>query len=43
MRDKKFVINSIKMDLYRIATAAGDISKPLPKQSVEEAIDDLNL
>lgn len=36
MRDKKFVINSIKMDLHRVATASGDISKPLPKRSVEE-------
>jgi len=36
MRDKKFIINSIKMDLHRVATAVGDISKPLPTQSVEE-------
>lgn len=36
MRDKKFVINSIKMDLYRVVTAAGDIRKELPKQSVIE-------
>jgi hypothetical protein len=46
MRDKKFLINSIKMDLHRVANAAGDISKPLPKESIEEflnhAIKDFN-
>jgi hypothetical protein len=46
MRDKKFIINSIKMDLHRVVTAAGDISKPLPKDSIEEflnhAIKDFN-
>lgn len=46
MRDKKFLINSIKMDLHRVATAVGDISKPLPRKSAEEflthAISDFN-
>jgi hypothetical protein len=46
MRDKKFLIDSIKMDLHRVASAAGDISKPLPKESIEEflnhAIKDFN-
>lgn len=36
MRDKKFVIDSIKMDLYRVVTASGDISKNMPKESVIE-------
>ena len=36
MRDKTFVINSIKMDLFRVVTAAGDITKNLPIQSVQE-------
>jgi len=36
MRDKKFFINSIKMDLHRVATAVGDITKPVPRMSVEE-------
>jgi len=36
MRDKQFIINSIKMDLYRVVTAAGDINKELPKQSIIE-------
>jgi hypothetical protein len=36
MRDKQFVIDSIKMDLYRVVTATGDINKELPKQSVVE-------
>ncbi len=26
-RDKKFVIDSIKMDLHRVVTATGDVSK----------------
>ena len=36
MRDKQFVINSIKMDLHRVVTASGDMSKELPQQSVIE-------
>lgn len=35
-RDKKFYINSIKMDLFRIVTAAGDTNKKLPTQSIKE-------
>jgi hypothetical protein len=46
MRDKKFIINSIKMDLHRVVNAAGDISKPFPKESIKEflnhAIKDFN-
>ena len=38
MRDKKFIIASIKMDLYRVVTAAGNINKELPQQSVLEFI-----
>ena len=36
MRDKTFYINSIKMDLLRVVTVAGDVTKDLPKQSVQE-------
>lgn len=46
MRDKNFIINSIKMDLFRVVTAAGDITKELPKTSISEfmthAINDFN-
>ena len=35
MRDKQFVINSIKMDLYRVVTAVGDINKEVPLNSVK--------
>ncbi|MBN1162508.1 hypothetical protein JXA34_02055 [Patescibacteria group bacterium] len=46
MRDKQFVINSIKMDLHRVVNAAGDITKPMPKQSIKEflnhALDNFN-
>lgn len=46
MRDKQFIINSIKMDLHRVVNASGDISKPLPEESVKEflnhAIEDFN-
>jgi hypothetical protein len=36
MRDKQFYINSIKMDLFRVVTATGDVSKELPTQSIVE-------
>ncbi len=36
MIDKKFVIDSIKMDLYRVVTASGDITRDLPLKSIEE-------
>lgn len=39
MRDKQFVINSIKMDLHRVVTGAGDINKELPRESVEAFLD----
>ena len=35
-RDKEFYINAIKMDLYRVVTATGDIRKEIPFQSVKE-------
>ncbi len=38
-RDKQFVIDSIKMDLYRVITAAGDINKNLAKKSVKEFLE----
>jgi hypothetical protein len=34
-RDKKFVIDSIKMDLFRVITATGDITKEIPRELVE--------
>lgn len=36
MRDKQFIIDSIKMDLLRIVTAVGNIQKPIPRESVQE-------
>ena len=36
MRDKQFIINSIKMDLHRVITSAGNINTKLPKRSVVE-------
>lgn len=42
MRDKQFIIDSIKMDLFRVVTAAGDINKELPKQSVIEFMEHAN-
>lgn len=42
MRDKQFLINSIKMDLFRVVTAAGDTDKELPKQSVIEFMEHAN-
>lgn len=38
-RDKKFVIDSIKMDLFRVVTATGDISKEIPVDSVKTFLD----
>lgn len=38
-RDKQFYINSIKMDLYRVVTAVGDIRKSIPKHSVREFLE----
>jgi len=42
MRDKKFLISSIKMDLHRVVAAAGDISKELPMESVIEFLKHAN-
>lgn len=42
MRDKQFIINSIKMDLYRVVTAVGDTNKELPQQSVIEFMEHAN-
>lgn len=38
-RDKKFTINSIKMDLFRVVTAAGDITKEAPIDSIKEFLE----
>lgn len=35
-QDRKFIIDSIKMDLFRVVTAAGDITKEPPIQSIKE-------
>lgn len=46
MRDRNFILNSIKMDLHRVVTAVGKIDHEIPKQSVIEflnhATKDLN-
>ena len=36
MRNKQFYINAIKMDLYRVVVATGDIRKKIPVESVQE-------
>ena len=36
MRDRNFYINSIKMDLYRVVTAVGDLRKEPAKESAIE-------
>ena len=36
MRNKEFFLNSIKMDLYRVAVAAGNITQKFPVESVKE-------
>ncbi len=38
-RDKKFIIDSIKMDLFRIVTATGDLTKEIPQKSVKEFLE----
>ncbi len=35
IEDKKFVIDSIKMDLFRVITASGDLTKEIPQESVK--------
>jgi len=46
MRDRQFVINSIKMDLFRVVTAVGNLNNPIPLESTKEfithAIEDFN-
>ena len=39
MKDKKFIINSIKMDLFRVVVAAGDLTKELPTESIKEFLE----
>jgi len=39
MRDRNFYINSIKMDLFRVVTATGDLSKPIPEKSAREFLE----
>ncbi len=39
MRDRDFYINAIKMDLFRIVTATGDISKPASIESAREFLE----
>jgi hypothetical protein len=36
MRDKQFILNSIKMDLFRVVTAVGNLQNTLPTESVSE-------
>ena len=36
MRDRNFYINSIKMDLFRVVTATGDVTKPAAKESAQQ-------
>jgi hypothetical protein len=39
MRDRNFYINSIKMDLFRVVTATGDVSKPAAIESAREFLE----
>lgn len=39
MRDRNFYINSIKMDLFRVVTSTGDVSKPPAIESAREFLD----
>jgi len=41
-RDKKFVIDSIKMDLFRVVTATGDLTKEIPQGSVRTFLEHAN-
>lgn len=41
-RDKNFIINSIKMDLHRVVTAAGNLSQEFPRKSVLEFLKHAN-
>jgi transcriptional regulator GlxA family with amidase domain len=42
MRNKQFVINSIKMDLHRVVTGAGNIAQTFPIISVTEFLQHAN-
>lgn len=46
MRDRQFIIDSIKMDLYRVVTAVGNLNTEIPLKSANEfithAINDFN-
>ncbi len=39
MRDRNFYINSIKMDLFRVVTATGDVTKPAAVKSAKEFLE----
>ena len=39
MRDRKFYIDSIKMDLFRVVTATGDVAKPPAVESAREFLE----
>ena len=39
MRDRSFYIDAIKMDLFRVVTATGDISKPAAVESAREFLE----
>jgi hypothetical protein len=39
MRDRSFFINSIKMDLFRVVTAMGDVSRPGSVESAKEFLE----
>lgn len=39
MRDRRFYIDSIKMDLFRVVTATGDVSKPPAVESAKEFLE----
>jgi len=38
-KDKKFILDSIKMDLHRVIAATGDITKKIPIENVEIFLD----
>lgn len=39
MRDRTFYVNSIKMDLFRVVTATGDVTKPAAVESAKEFLE----
>ena len=39
MRDRNFYINSIKMDIFRVVTATGNMSKPASIESAKEFLE----